>query len=76
SAGLLAWPQSLLECVLPGFFMFGVSPFSDYTDQDLGYQPVMTLKSHLIAVREVKQGEIVGYGGIWTSERDTKVGVI
>ncbi|PMT74257.1 alanine racemase [Vibrio parahaemolyticus] len=76
SAGLLAWPQSQLEWVRPGIIMYGVSPFSDKTAQDLGYHPVMTLKSHLIAVREVKKGESVGYGGIWTSERDTKVGVI
>ncbi|WP_407559587.1 alanine racemase [Vibrio parahaemolyticus] len=76
SAGLLAWPQSQLEWVRPGIIMYGVSPFSDKTAQDLGYQPVMTLKSHLIAVREVKKGESVGYGGIWTSARDTKVGVI
>lgn len=36
----------------------------------------MTLKSHLIAVRDVKKGESVGYGATWTSQRDTKVGVI
>ena len=36
----------------------------------------MTLTSSLIAVRDVKKGEQVGYGGNWTSERDTKVGVI
>ncbi len=76
SAGLLAWPQSQLDWVRPGIIMYGVSPFSDKTAQELGYQPVMTLKSHLIAVREVKKGESVGYGGIWISERDTKVGVI
>jgi alanine racemase len=56
--------------------MYGVSPFSDNTAQMLGYKPVMTLKSHLIAVRDVKAGESVGYGGTWTSARDTKVGVI
>ena len=76
SAGLLAWPQSHLDWVRPGIIMYGVSPFGDKTAQDLGYQPAMTLKSHLIAVREVKKGESVGYGGAWTSERDTKVGVI
>lgn len=76
SAGLLAWPDSQLDWVRPGIIMYGVSPFNDKTAQDLGYQPVMTLKSHLIAVRDVKAGESVGYGGVWTSERDTKVGVI
>jgi alanine racemase len=36
----------------------------------------MTLTSHLIAVRDLKAGESVGYGGNWTSDRDTKMGVI
>lgn len=76
SAGLLAWDDSHLEWVRPGIIMYGVSPFNDKDAQQMGYQPVMTLKSHLIAVRDVKQGESVGYGGIWTSERDTKIGVI
>ncbi|WP_218116688.1 alanine racemase, partial [Klebsiella variicola] len=76
SAGLLAWPQSQLEWVRPGIIMYGVSPFVEKSAVQLGYQPVMTLKSHLIAVREVKAGESVGYGGTWTSQRDTKIGVI
>ncbi|NRB67529.1 MULTISPECIES: alanine racemase [Vibrio] len=76
SAGLLAWHNSHLDWVRPGIIMYGVSPFNDKTAQQMGYQPVMTLKSHLIAVREVKAGESVGYGGMWTSQRDTKVGVI
>jgi len=76
SAGLLAWPNSQLDWVRPGIIMYGVSPFNDRNAEQMGYQPVMTLKSHLIAVRDVKAGESVGYGGIWTSQRDTKVGVI
>ncbi|MCW8348338.1 alanine racemase [Vibrio sp. ZSDZ65] len=76
SAGLLAWPTSQLDWVRPGIIMYGVSPFGERTAEDMGFKPVMTLKSHLIAVREVKQGESVGYGANWTSERDTKVGVI
>ncbi len=76
SSGILAWPNSHLEWIRPGIIMYGVSPFNDKTAQQLGYHPVMTLKSHLIAVREVKAGESVGYGGIWTAQRDTKVGVV
>ncbi|WP_070963118.1 alanine racemase [Vibrio sonorensis] len=76
SAGLLAWEQSRLDWVRPGIIMYGVSPFNDKTASELGYRPVMTLKSHLISVREVKKGESVGYGGVWTSKRDTKVGVL
>ncbi|WP_194439614.1 alanine racemase [Vibrio fluminensis] len=76
SAGVLAWSESHLDWVRPGIIMYGVSPFAEKSAVELGFQPVMTLKSHIIAVREVKKGESVGYGGTWTSDRDTKVGVI
>ncbi|WP_239670741.1 alanine racemase [Vibrio variabilis] len=76
SAGLLEWQPSQLDWVRPGIIMYGVSPFGEKTAAEMGFKPVMTLKSHLIAVRDVKQGESVGYGATWTSERDTKVGVI
>lgn len=36
----------------------------------------MSLTSSLIAVREHKAGEPVGYGGTWVSERDTRLGVV
>lgn len=78
SAGILAWPDSQLEWIRPGIIMYGVSPFMEpeRSSSSFGMKPVMTLTSSLIAVRDVKKGEAVGYGGIWTSERDTKVGVI
>lgn len=43
---------------------------------DFGFKPVMSLVSKLIAVREHKAGEPVGYGGTWISERDTRLGVV
>jgi alanine racemase len=36
----------------------------------------MSLMSSLIAVRDHKAGEPVGYGGSWVSERDTRLGVV
>ncbi|WP_442958648.1 alanine racemase [Photobacterium sp. Hal280] len=75
---MLAWPDSHLEWIRPGIIMYGISPFADQTHsaEAFGMQPVMTLTSSVIAVRTVKQGEAVGYGGSWVSERDTKVGVV
>ena len=76
SSGILAWPDSHFDWVRPGIIMYGISPFSDSNAQQLGFQPVMTLTSHLIAVRDIKAGESVGYGATWTSTRDSKIGVI
>lgn len=64
SGGILLWPQSHYDWVRPGIILYGVSPLDDRsTGKDFGCQPVMTLTSSLIAVREHKAGESVGYGG-------------
>ena len=77
SGGILLWPQSHLEWVRPGIILYGVSPLDTKPwGEDFGFRPVMTLTSSLIAVREHKAGEPVGYGGTWVSERDTRLGVI
>ena len=54
--------------------MYGISP-TDTVGAEFGLTPVMNLTSSLLAVREQK-GEPVGYGGIWTSPKDTKIGVV
>lgn len=76
SAGVLAWPDSHLDMVRPGISIYGISPFIGTTAQEHQLKPVMTLKSQLIAVREHKQGESVGYGAIWRAQQDTQLGVI
>ncbi|WP_261816114.1 alanine racemase [Vibrio gallicus] len=76
SSGILSRPDSHFEWVRPGIIMYGVSPFSHNDASQMGYRPVMTLRSHLIAINELKAGESVGYGANWSTERDTKIGVI
>ncbi|WP_286808281.1 alanine racemase [Leclercia sp. UBA2479] len=77
SGGILLWPQSHFDWVRPGIILYGVSPLEGQScGADFGFQPVMSLVSTLIAVREHKAGEPVGYGGTWVSERDTRLGVV
>ena len=77
SNGILFWPESHLDWVRPGIILYGISPLEQRPwAEELGFQPVMTLQSSLIAVRRHKKGEAVGYGGTWQSERDTCLGVV
>lgn len=75
SSGILYWKQAHYDWVRPGIIMHGISPHNKPITS-LGFQPVMTLSSSLIAVREHKAGEPVGYGGAWVSPQDTKIGVV
>jgi alanine racemase len=76
SAGVLAWPDSYGDWVRPGLMLYGASPFSHQSAENLQLQPVMTVKSSLIAIREYAAGECIGYGGAYVCHQKTRVGVV
>jgi alanine racemase len=75
SAAVLAWPGAHRDWVRPGIMLYGASPLVDRSAAELDLRPAMTLQSALIAVRDCRQGEPVGYGGDWICPDDTRIGV-
>ncbi len=75
SAAMLSFPDAQADWVRPGLLLYGVSPFAGSIGADYGLRPVMTLHSHVIAVKELSPGEKVGYGGDWTAIRPTRLAV-
>lgn len=75
SAGVLLWPESHYQWIRPGLLLYGVSPLPIDSVIE-GIEPVMTLQSSLISVREIAAGEAVGYGGTWISDKSTTIGVV
>jgi alanine racemase len=76
SAALLGFPDSQADWVRPGLLLYGVSPFRDSTGADHGVRPVMTLRSQIIAVKDLVVGDQVGYGGRWTATRPTRLAIV
>ena len=77
SAALLGYPQSCRDWARPGIMLYGGSPFPERRSAvELDLQPVMTLASELIAVRQLAPGDRVGYGGLFTAERPLRIGVV
>jgi alanine racemase len=75
SAGLLWRRDSHADWVRPGIMLYGVSPFADQVGTDLGLRPAMQLMSTVIALRTVRRGERVGYGGLWTAREDSRLAI-
>jgi alanine racemase len=75
SAAMMSFPQAQADWVRPGLLLYGVSPFGGSIGADFGLKPVMTLHSHLIAIKDLSPGERVGYGGNWTATRPTRLAV-
>jgi alanine racemase len=76
SAAIIDHPASHGQWVRPGLMLYGVSPFADSDAVIEGLQPVMSLRSRLIAVRQLHAGAGVGYGASWRCPEDMPVGVV
>lgn len=75
SAGLLAFSEAGGDWVRPGIMLYGGNPFVTGTAADNELLPVMTLTTRLIAIRQVAQGEAVGYGGRFVAPEAMPIGV-
>jgi len=75
SAAVMAWPQSHGDWIRPGIMLYGCSPLPD-EDSHPDLAPVMRLESELIAIHDLAEGESIGYGGRFTCEAPTRVGVV
>jgi alanine racemase len=81
SPAVLGWPQLgykelTSDWVRPGIMLYGATPFDQAQGVASRLQPVMTLESKIISVRDLPAGEPVGYGGRFICERATRVGVV
>lgn len=76
SAAILRYPETHADWVRPGIMLYGCSPFPDESADKLGLKAAMTLSSELIAVRELRAGDSVGYGCTFTATAPTRIGVV
>ena len=76
SAALLRYPESHGDWVRPGLMLYGASPFADAGAQQFGLKPVMTLSSRIIAVQDLRAGDKIGYGGLFSAEHAMRVGIV
>jgi alanine racemase len=76
SPATLAWPASHGAWNRPGVMLYGSDPLEASNEASRRLAPVMTLRSAIIAVREIAAGEPVGYGGRWRAPRPSRIGVV
>jgi alanine racemase len=71
SAGLL-FREAYLDQVRPGIALYGIPPCRGFDD----FKPVLTWKTQLLSVRQLKAGEWLGYGSSYQSSRDSTIGIM
>jgi alanine racemase len=73
SAAVLRWPQSHGDWNRPGLMLYGINPLPD---KALDLKPVMSLRSPIVSVRTVNQGEYVGYSMRWQAKRPSLIATV
>lgn len=83
SAALLRHPDLARQTdwVRPGIALYGSSPdhapaADGHTSADWDLRPAMSLRSRLIAVRELQPGDSVGYGALFTAPQAMRIGIV
>lgn len=91
SAALLSRPDSHCDWVRPGIMLYGANPFGNNNtearlvatqqspaipDADFGLQPAMRVTAPVIAIRDFKRGDRIGYGGTYECAGPTRVAIV
>jgi alanine racemase len=72
SGAVLQYPESHYNLVRPGILLYGILPM----DQPSDFEPILSLKSKIILLHWIQKGESIGYGRIFTAERDTLIATV
>jgi alanine racemase len=76
SAALLRFPEARGDWVRPGIMLYGASPLEDRSAAQIGLRPAMSLTSEIIGIQQLKRGDTVGYGSLFTADREVRIGVV
>jgi alanine racemase len=72
SAAVLSLPDALFDAVRPGIALYGYSPF----EESFGLRPVLSLRSKVLAVRNLPVASPVSYGRTFVTKRESRIAVI
>ncbi len=75
SAGTLFDSEKQLDICRPGIILYGLTPSSDL-DLKEDFIPVMTLKSVVSAVKEIRKGDTVSYGRTFKAQNNMTVATV
>lgn len=74
SSGLIYDDEFLFDEVRVGLILYGYMP--DNSLHKLNLRKAMSITVPIVAVKKVKEGEKVGYGGLYTAPKDVKIGIV
>ena len=70
SSAILRFPESHMDMVRVGIGLYGL------TEKAEGLTEVLSLRSVISQIKDIRKGESVGYNRSWTADEDTRIGIV
>ncbi|NLN78920.1 MAG: alanine racemase [Armatimonadetes bacterium] len=75
SAGVLAFPESHFNAVRPGIAIYGSDP-CEHVPHNVPLREAMTLKTHIVFIKDAQAKETIGYGRTHCLSRPSKIATL
>lgn len=76
SAGIVELPEANMDVVRAGITLYGLWPSEQVSRNIVELQPVLSLKSHIVYIKEVDAGVPISYGGTYVTPKKMRVATI
>lgn len=76
SAGLIEIREADMDVVRAGITLYGLWPSPEVSRDIVNLQPVLSLKSHIVYIKEVEAGVPVSYGGTYVTPKRMRIATI
>lgn len=76
SAGIIDLPEVNMDIVRAGITLYGLWPSDEVQKEKIDLHPLMSLKSHVVYVKELPKGREISYGGTFVTDKQMKIATI
>lgn len=76
SAGIIQLQEANWDMVRAGIILYGLWPSQEIDKNAISLQPVLSLRSHIVYIKEIEKGTPVSYGGTYITEKSMRIATI
>ena len=76
SAGIVDLPEYNKDIVRAGIILYGLWPSDEVKKENIDLQPLLSLKSHVVHVKELAPGRIISYGGTFEVKKPMRIATV
>ena len=76
TAGIFDLKEANLDAVRAGISIYGLYPSDEVNKFAVAITPVMSLKSHVVFIKDVEPGTAISYGGTFVAEHRMRIATI